>query len=86
MIPFINSGEKTFVYMADLIPTTANIPIVWLAAYDLYPVIAMEEKEQFLMEAATKKYILFFEHDFYTECATVEWSEKGPKLKEKFRL
>jgi len=46
MIPFINSGEKTYVYMADLIPTAANIPIVWLAAYDLYPVTAMEEKER----------------------------------------
>ena len=84
MIPFINTGEKTYVYMADLIPTAANIPIVWLASYDLYPVTALEEKEQFLREAAEKEYILFFEHDFHTECARVEWTEKGPKLKEKF--
>ncbi len=86
MIPFISSGEKTYVYMADLIPTTANIPVVWLAAYDLYPVSALEEKEAFLKEVAEKNYILFFEHDFYTECATVEWMEKGPKLKEKIRF
>jgi glyoxylase-like metal-dependent hydrolase (beta-lactamase superfamily II) len=86
MIPFIDSGEETYVYMADLIPTAANIPIVWLAAYDLFPVTAMEEKERFLKEAAAKNYILFFEHDFYTECATVDWTEKGAKLKEKFRF
>ena len=86
MIPFIDSGEKTYVYMSDLIPTAANIPIVWLASYDLYPVTAMEEKERFLKEAAEKNYVLFFEHDFYTECATVEWGEKGPKVKEKVRL
>jgi len=86
MIPFIVSEGKTYVYMADLIPTSANIPIVWLAAYDLYPVTAMEEKESFLKEAAEKEYILFFEHDLYTECATVEWTEKGPKAKGKFRL
>jgi len=86
MIPFIVSEGKTYVYMADLIPTAANIPIVWLAAYDLYPVTAMEEKEAFLKEAAEKEYILFFEHDLYTECATVEWTEKGPKVKEKLRL
>jgi len=84
MIPFINTGEKTYVYMADLVPTAANIPIVWLASYDLYPVTALEEKEQFLREAAENEYILFFEHDYFTECATVEWTEKGPKLKEKF--
>ena len=84
MIPFIQYERKTYVYMSDLIPTAANIPIVWLAAYDLYPVTSFEEKEQFLCEAAEKGYILFFEHDIYTECATVEWTEKGPKLKEKF--
>lgn len=84
MIPFINSEGKTYVYMADLIPTAANIPVVWTAAYDLFPVTTMEEKERFLKEAAEKSFILFFEHDFYTECATVEWDEKGPKLKQKF--
>ncbi len=83
MIPFIEYEGKTYVYMSDLIPTTANIPIVWLASYDLYPVTAMEEKEAFLKEVVEKNYILFFEHDIYTECATVEWTEKGPKVKEK---
>jgi glyoxylase-like metal-dependent hydrolase (beta-lactamase superfamily II) len=86
MIPFIQAEGKTYVFMADLIPTTANIPLVWLASYDLYPVTAMEEKEAFLKEAAEKNYILFFEHDFYTECATVEWTDRGPKVKEKFSL
>ena len=84
MIPFINSGDKIYVYMSDLIPTAANIPIVWLAAYDLYPVTAMEEKEAFLKEAADKNYILFFEHDYFNSCATVEWEERDPRVKEKF--
>jgi glyoxylase-like metal-dependent hydrolase (beta-lactamase superfamily II) len=71
MIPFIRVENKTVVYMADLIPTAANIPLLWLASYDLYPVKALEEKERFLDEAVKNGYILFFEHDFYTECATV---------------
>ena len=86
MIPFVEAAGKTYVYMSDLIPTAANIPVVWLASYDLYPVTAMEEKEAFLKEASEKNYILFFEHDFYTECATIEWGERGPKLKETFKL
>ena len=48
------------------------------------PVSSMAEKEPFLKEAANKNYILFFEHDYYTECATVEWTDRGPKLKDKF--
>lgn len=86
MIPFIQYKEKTFVYTSDLIPTTANIPLLWLAAYDLYPVKALEEKEVFLKEAVEKSYILFFEHDFYNECATVQRSEKGVVIKEKLSL
>jgi glyoxylase-like metal-dependent hydrolase (beta-lactamase superfamily II) len=84
MIPFIQNNGETIVYMADLIPTSANIPLLWLAAYDLYPVKAMEEKEMFLKEAAKYGYILFFEHDFYTECATVSRNNKGHFEKGKY--
>jgi hypothetical protein len=86
MIPFIRYDKDTVVYMADLIPTAANIPLLWLAAYDLYPVIAMKEKEKFLEEAAKNEFILFFEHDYYTECATVLKTEKGFVQKDKFSL
>jgi glyoxylase-like metal-dependent hydrolase (beta-lactamase superfamily II) len=84
MIPFIHFEGKTIVYMADLIPTAANIPLLWLAAYDLYPVKTMEEKLLFLEEAFKNYYILFFEHDFYTECATVLKTQKGFTENEKF--
>lgn len=86
LIPLIESEGRTYVYTSDLIPTKAHIPIVWLASYDLYPVTAMEEKEAFLKEAATKNYILFFEHDYYTQCTSLEWTDKGAKLKEAFSI
>ncbi|MFV0266985.1 MAG: hypothetical protein ACK5HT_07610 [Draconibacterium sp.] len=86
MIPLINTGDKTFAYMSDLIPTAANSPLLWISAYDLDPVKVMSEKQNFLEEAAEKDYILFFEHDYYTECATLSKSEKGVVLKEKFAL
>jgi len=86
MIPFIHIGEKTIVYTSDLVPTSANIPLRWIAAYDLYPVKVMEEKEKFLNEVVEKEQILFFEHDYYTECATVEKTEKGFLMKEKYCL
>lgn len=85
IIPFIHFDGRTVVYTSDLIPTAANIPLLWLASYDLYPVKTLEEKEQFLEEAAAKNYVLFFEHDYFTECATVLKNEKGGfQIKEKF--
>ena len=77
MIPFIQFQGQTIVYTSDLIPTAANIPLLWVAAYDLNPVQAMEEKEKFLEEVTQRNYILFFEHDFYNESATIEKGEKG---------
>ncbi len=86
MIPFIQFNGRTIVYTSDLIPTTGNIPLLWLAAYDLYPVKAMEEKEKFLNEVSDKDVVLFFEHDYYTECSTVTRTVKGFSVKNTFKL
>jgi len=82
MLPFIQFEGKTVVYTSDLVPTAANIPLLWVAAYDLDPVEVLQEKGKFLEEAAAKNYILFFEHDFYHETATIEKGEKGFRMRE----
>jgi len=86
MIPLLKNKGKTLAYMSDLIPTAANIPLLWIAAYDLDPVQVMKEKQTFLQEAVDNNYILFFEHDFYTECASVQQSAKGFSCKEKLNF
>jgi len=86
IIPFINTGEKTVVFMADLIPSSAHIPLVWNMAYDVNPMDMLQEKEDFLNEAAEKNYTLFFQHDVNIECAAVHKTERGVRLKETFTL
>ena len=86
IIPFINTGEKIVVFMADLMPSTAHISLVWNMAYDVYPMKMLQEKEDFLNEAAENNYTLFFQHDLYNECASVHKTEKGVRLKETFNL
>lgn len=86
IIPFIHSEGETIVFVADLIPSVAHIPLVWNMAYDVYPMKTLDEKEAFLNEAAEKNYTLFFQHDLYNECATVHKTEKGIKVKETFVL
>ncbi len=78
IIPLVRHEGKTVVFTGDLLPTAAHIPILWIAAYDLNPVAAMEEKNSFLKEVVENNYVLFFEHDCYHECATIGWKEKGP--------
>jgi len=86
VIPHINYNGRTVVFMADLLPSTAHIPIPWVMAYDTRPLLTLQEKEQFYKEAIENDYILFFEHDIFHECCTLEQTEKGPGLKDTFRL
>jgi len=80
-IPFIRCGEKTVVFMADTTPTAAHVPLPYIMGYDTQPLKSLTEKEAFMDEAVAKGYILFFEHDAYTECCTLETTEKGIRVK-----
>jgi hypothetical protein len=79
MIPHIRYNGKTVVFMGDLLPSSAHIPLPYIMAYDIDPLLTLEEKKQFYSEAIQNGYILFFEHDFYHECCTLKETEKGVK-------
>ncbi len=86
MIPMIRYKGRTICFMADLIPSSSHIPIPYVMGYDTRPLITMEEKDQFLREAAEKNYVLFFEHDPVVECCTVANAEGKIRLENKFKL
>jgi glyoxylase-like metal-dependent hydrolase (beta-lactamase superfamily II) len=86
MLPLIKYKDKTIVFMADLLPSSAHVPLPYLMAYDTRPLVTLSEKEQFFDEAIANEYVLFFEHDLYNECCTLKQTEKGPRIKETFNL
>lgn len=59
----IESGDRTGVFVADLIPTTAHVDEPWIMGYDLYPMDTLVFKKQFIREAIDREYVIFFEHD-----------------------
>lgn len=86
MLPQITYEDKTIVFMADLLPSAAHIPIPYVMAYDMFPLTTLSEKKTFLTEAAEKDYILFFEHDAQMECCSLQQTEKGVRMKNRFSL
>lgn len=86
MLPQITYKDKTIVYMADLLPAVAHIPVPFIMAYDTRPLQTLVEKKEFLTEAAENDFILFFEHDPQIECCTLQQTEKGVRMKETFHL
>jgi len=86
MLPQLSFKDKTIVYMADLLPTAAHLPIPYVMGYDIFPLTSMEEKKSFLQKAVSNDYILFFEHDAKVECCNLELTEKGVRPKDRFLL
>ncbi|MFY0253505.1 MBL fold metallo-hydrolase [Chitinophaga sp. 30R24] len=86
MLPQISYKGKTIVYMADLLPSIAHIPLPYVMAYDMFPLTTLQEKKSFLQEALEQQYILYFEHDPVNECCILEQTEKGIRASQPFAL
>ncbi len=86
MLPQIQYKGRTIVFMADLLPSVAHIPIPYVMAYDMFPLTTLNEKKSFLKEAVENDYVLYFEHDPTNECCTLQLTEKGIKVKDTFKL
>ncbi len=86
MLPQIQYKGHTLVYMADLLPSAAHLPIPYVMAYDMFPLTTLHEKKNFLQEAVENNYILYFEHDYQNECCTLQLTEKGVRVAETFAL
>jgi len=77
MLPRIRYKDQTIVFLADLLPSAAHIPLPYVMAYDMFPLTTLKEKKAFLSEALAGDHILFFEHDPLIECCRLQQTEKG---------
>lgn len=73
----VTDQETTLVFVADLLPTTAHLRLPWIMAYDVRPLVTLEEKARFLEEAVDGGWHFFFEHDPEVAVATPERTDRG---------
>jgi glyoxylase-like metal-dependent hydrolase (beta-lactamase superfamily II) len=83
-LPLISDGKTTLLFLCDLVPTTSHIPFPFVMGYDVRPLVTLEEKKKILPRAEKENWILFFEHDSETVAVTLQKTEKGNSIKEKF--
>ncbi len=86
MLPHIQYKGQTIVFMADLMPSVAHLPVPYVMAYDTRPLLTLEEKAGFLKTAYENQYLLFFEHDPRHECCSLGMTEKGIRAENVFTL
>jgi glyoxylase-like metal-dependent hydrolase (beta-lactamase superfamily II) len=81
-LPKLTVGHQTYLYCADLIPSSGHVPLPYVMSYDVRPLLTMQEKERLLQQAAAENWMLIFEHDPTVAAATVVATERGIRLGE----
>jgi glyoxylase-like metal-dependent hydrolase (beta-lactamase superfamily II) len=70
------SGGRVFCFLSDLVPTHAHAQPSWVSAFDLYPLKAIETKQEWLGRAADGGWVCGFAHDPAVDFAGIERDEK----------
>jgi glyoxylase-like metal-dependent hydrolase (beta-lactamase superfamily II) len=65
----LSGGGKTAFALADLVPTTAHLPLPWIMAYDLYPMTTLENRKKWIPEIVREGWLALFVHDPATPAA-----------------
>lgn len=77
MAPVLRTDQDVVIYCADLLPSRWHVPMPYVMAYDVRPLLTLKEKAATLEEAMRLRQILFFEHDPAIDCGTVRKDDAG---------
>ncbi len=77
MLPLIEKDGRKVFFAGDLIPVAANIPLVYVASYDILPLDTIAEKERILKQALNENWVLIIQHDINCEACTLKETPKG---------
>ncbi|MCS7161881.1 MAG: MBL fold metallo-hydrolase [Bacteroidia bacterium] len=73
----VHYKDYILLYGADLFPTSAHLPLPYVMAYDVRPLVTFEERQRILPWLVRERVLVFYEHDPFIECSTVAEKEPG---------
>lgn len=59
----VAGGDEEGWFLADLVPTTRHLPLPWIMAYDLEPLVTLESRKALYPRFVDRPVRLWFEHD-----------------------
>jgi len=86
IMPKIKHGEKTYLFIADTIPSHAHVHVPYVMGYDIRPLQTMSEKEQLLKQITDNNWTVIFDHDPLHDAAHIQLTEKGYRVADLFNL
>jgi glyoxylase-like metal-dependent hydrolase (beta-lactamase superfamily II) len=79
LLPIFFDEHALLMFVGDLIPTSAHLPVPWVMAYDLFPLTAIEEKKRVLDRCRDDGLLLAFPHDRRMGGARVSFGARYPQ-------
>lgn len=73
----LESEDSKAFYAADLMPTSAHVPLPWIMGYDVEPLRTLETKRAILKRAVEEDWLVVFEHDASVAMGRVKSDGKG---------
>ena len=81
-----NQDKTTILFPGDILPLASHIVPERISAYDLYPTLSYNGKEDILKNASYGEQVVVFFHDAYTPCATIKKIGSSFKINKKVDL
>jgi glyoxylase-like metal-dependent hydrolase (beta-lactamase superfamily II) len=82
----VESEGQVALFLGDLIPTVAHLPLPYIMGYDLYPLDTLEQKRRLLQQACEERWLLVFEHDPAIAMGHLRRAEDGKYALEPVKL
>lgn len=77
----VESAGETAVFLGDVCPTSAHLPLPWIMGYDVEPLVTLESKRALWADVIAENWLVVFEHDATTAWGRIGSGAKGPELR-----
>lgn len=80
LLPIFRGAPADLLFVGDLIPTVNHLPLPWVMAYDVQPLVTLEEKLAVYHRCAREGLLLAFPHDVDYGGVAVEFDGTKPTV------
>lgn len=73
----VTTPDDTYLFMADLVPTTSHLRDPFIMGYDVEPLVTLRERRNILWQVRQNNWTMVFDHDPITPMAKLGFDPRG---------
>lgn len=77
----LESRGETAVFLGDVCPTAAHVPLPWIMGYDVEPLVTLESKRALWRDVQDGNWLVIFEHDAANAWGRLVEGKKGVEFR-----